>query len=29
MAKVGKYRYVEPEALAKLGRLPLVARAVV
>ena len=29
MAKVGKYRYVQPEALAKLGKLPLVARAVV
>ena len=29
MAKVGKYRYVQPEALAKLGRLNIVARAVV
>jgi len=29
MAKVGKYRYVQPEALAKLGRLNLIARAVV
>jgi len=29
MAKVGKYRYIEPEAVAKLGRLNIVARAVV
>jgi uncharacterized protein (DUF58 family) len=29
MAKVGKYRYVQPEALAKLGKLHLIARAVV
>ena len=29
MAKVGKYKYVRPEALAKLGRLNIVARAVV
>jgi len=29
MAKVGKYRYVQPEALARLGRLSLIARAVV
>ena len=29
MAQVGKYRYVQPEALAKLGRLNLIARAVV
>ena len=29
MAKVGRYRYVQPEALARLGRLNLVARAVV
>ena len=29
MAKIGKYRYVQPEALAKLGRMNLVARAVV
>ena len=29
MAKVGKYRYVRPEALAKLGSLNLIARAVV
>lgn len=29
MAKVGKYRYVQPEALAKLGRMNLIARAVV
>jgi len=29
MPRVGKYRYVEPEALAKLGRLNIIARAVV
>ena len=29
MAKVGRYRYVQPQALAKLGRMTLVARAVV
>ena len=29
MAKVGGYRYIQPEALAKLGRLNIVARAVV
>ena len=29
MAKVGKYRYVQPEALAKLGRMNFIARAVV
>jgi len=29
MAKVGRYRFVQPEALAKLGRLNLIARAVV
>ena len=29
MAKVGRYRYVQPEALARLGRLNLIARAVV
>ena len=29
MAKAGKYRYVQPEALAKLGRMNLIARAVV
>ena len=29
MAKVGKYRFIQPEALAKLGRLNIVARSVV
>jgi uncharacterized protein (DUF58 family) len=29
MSKVGKYRFVQPEALAKLGKLNLIARAVV
>ena len=29
MAKVGKYRYIQPEALAKLGRINIVARSVV
>src|SRR3972149_11048842 len=29
MAKAGRYRYVQPEALVKLGRLNLIARAVV
>ena len=29
MAEGGKYKYIEPEALAKLGRLNIVARAVV
>ncbi len=29
MAKVGKYRFVQPEALARLGRINLIARAVV
>ena len=29
MAKVGRYRYVQPEALARLGRINLIARAVV
>ena len=29
MAKVGRYRYVQPEALAQLGRLSLIARGVV
>ena len=29
MAKVGKYKYVQPEALARLGKVKLIARAVV
>jgi len=29
MAKVGRYRYVQPEALARLGKIKLIARAVV
>ena len=29
MAKVSKYRFIQPEALAKLGRMNLIARAVV